>query len=131
MEYTQKPTNQTNSPPRKKQHEEMLFKKRAASFSQESAIFTSPSDLKKLRDKIRNEGIPENRVLSKDTIDKSKVIEIKGKIITNQNEVYINASGLIDKQKRKGKSNRGDGVVYFWTNTQTVYFIYNASYIGE
>ena len=67
-------------------------------------------------------------MISKDTIDKSKVIEIKGKIITNQNNVYINASGLIDKQKRKAKSNRGDGVVYFWTNTHTVYFFYNASY---
>ena len=32
MEYTQKPTNQTNSPPRKKQHEEMLFKKRERRF---------------------------------------------------------------------------------------------------
>ena len=120
MEYKEKLTNQTNSPPRK----EMKFKKRAASFSQESAIFTSPSDIKKLRDKIRNEGIPENRVISKDTIDKSKVITItqnKEKIISNQNEVYINASGLIDKQKRKAKSNRGDGVVYFWTNTQKVY----------
>ena len=119
MEYKAKLTNQTNSPP-KKLKEEMKMKKRAASFSQESAIFTSPTDLKKLRDKIRNEGIPENRVISKDTIDKSKVISIKGKIFLNQNEVYINASGLIDKQKRKTKTNRGDGVVYFWTNSQNV-----------
>lgn len=112
-------TTISNQPAQEKK--QIISKKRAASFCQESAIFTSPSDIKRIKEKIKNEGIPSDRIISRDTVIHASVIclkEIKGSILPDeQKEIYINASGLIDKHKLKAKTNRDDGVVYFWTNT--------------
>ena len=115
-------TTVPNQPAQEKK--QILSKKRAASFCQESAIFTSPADIRRIKDKIKNEGIPSERIISRDTVINSNILtitQIKGNILPDeQKELYINASGLIDKHKLKVKSNRDDGVVYFWTNTQKV-----------
>ena len=103
---------------------EGIFKKRSGSFSQESAIFTSPSDLKRLKDKIKAEGIPSNRQISKETTEKSKILTIiqsKGQMfdIINDN-ILINASGLIHQNNGNLQHNRNDGVIYFWTKQKNV-----------
>lgn len=125
MKSKYKVFNQTTVPNQPAQEKkQILSKKRAASFCQESAIFTSPADIRRIKDKIKNEGIPSERIISRDTVINSNILtitQIKGNILPDeQKELYINASGLIDKHKLKVKSNRDDGVVYFWTNTQKV-----------
>lgn len=112
--------NHTFTPVKKRLSPGGTFKKRSGSFSQESAIFTSPSDLKRLKDKIKAECIPSNRQISRETTEKSKILTIiqsKGQLFDKINDnISINASGFIGNQQ----TYRNDGVIYFWTQQKNV-----------
>ena len=94
MKSKYKVFNQTTVPNQPAQEKkQILSKKRAASFCQESAIFTSPADIRRIKDKIKNEGIPSERIISRDTVINSNILtitQIKGNILPDeQKELYI------------------------------------------
>ena len=98
-------------------------KKKASrsSFSQESAIFTSSSDLDKIKSEVKKEAIPRGRVIPDDTAKKCpffKISNLVGDLLDSSKEVKINAQGL-------EPSSRKDGVCYFWTKENKVKLIFN------